>query len=101
MKHSVVRVALASAVALGAGNIAASAAWEPVRPVELIVPAGTGGGADQMARTIPTAIYVGAMPFTGLYVAYAADVGDHHAVLHLLGCIVRRRDHLDSLQHPR
>jgi putative tricarboxylic transport membrane protein len=52
MKHSVMRVALASAVALGAGNIAASAAWEPVRPVEFIVPAGTGGGADQMARTI-------------------------------------------------
>ena len=29
-----------------------SAAWEATRPVELIVPAGTGGGADQMARTI-------------------------------------------------
>jgi putative tricarboxylic transport membrane protein len=28
------------------------AAWEPVRPVEFIGPAGTGGGADQMARTI-------------------------------------------------
>jgi tripartite-type tricarboxylate transporter receptor subunit TctC len=28
------------------------AAWEPSRPVEFIVPAGTGGGADQMARTI-------------------------------------------------
>ena len=27
-------------------------AWEPTRPVEFIVPAGTGGGADQMARTI-------------------------------------------------
>jgi putative tricarboxylic transport membrane protein len=31
---------------------AASAAWEPNRPVEIIVPAGTGGGADQMARVI-------------------------------------------------
>jgi putative tricarboxylic transport membrane protein len=31
---------------------AARAAWEPTRPVEFIVPAGTGGGADQMARTI-------------------------------------------------
>jgi putative tricarboxylic transport membrane protein len=31
---------------------AALAAWEPTRPVEFIVPAGTGGGADQMARTI-------------------------------------------------
>jgi len=29
-----------------------AAAWEPTRPVEFIVPAGTGGGADQMARTI-------------------------------------------------
>ncbi len=28
----------------------ASAAWEPTKPVEFIVPAGTGGGADQMAR---------------------------------------------------
>jgi len=37
---------------LCASGIAASAAWEPVRPVEFIVPAGTGGGADQMARTI-------------------------------------------------
>jgi putative tricarboxylic transport membrane protein len=31
---------------------AALAAWEPTRPVEFVVPAGTGGGADQMARTI-------------------------------------------------
>jgi putative tricarboxylic transport membrane protein len=27
-------------------------AWEPTRPVEFIVPAGTGGGADTMARFI-------------------------------------------------
>jgi len=30
----------------------ALAAWEPTKPVELVVPAGTGGGADQMARFI-------------------------------------------------
>ena len=30
----------------------ALAAWEPTRPVEFVIPAGTGGGADQMARTI-------------------------------------------------
>ena len=29
-----------------------SLAWEPTAPVELVVPAGTGGGADQMARFI-------------------------------------------------
>jgi putative tricarboxylic transport membrane protein len=37
------------------GMIAAApafAAWEPTKSVEFIVPAGTGGGADQMARFI-------------------------------------------------
>jgi tripartite-type tricarboxylate transporter receptor subunit TctC len=29
-----------------------AAAWEPTKPVEFVVPAGTGGGADQMARLI-------------------------------------------------
>ena len=31
---------------------AAIAAWEPTKPIEIVVPAGTGGGADQMARLI-------------------------------------------------
>jgi len=31
---------------------AAHAAWEPSKPVEFVVPAGTGGGADQMARLV-------------------------------------------------
>src|ERR671925_336474 len=30
----------------------AAAAWEPTRPIEFVIPAGTGGGADQMARLI-------------------------------------------------
>ena len=29
-----------------------AAAWEPTKPVEVIVPAGAGGASDQMARTI-------------------------------------------------
>jgi putative tricarboxylic transport membrane protein len=52
MKHSILHVALAAVAALCASGTGVSAAWEPVRPVEFIVPAGTGGGADQMARTI-------------------------------------------------
>src|SRR5215468_9725104 len=39
---------LASAIAWAAPAMA----WEPTRNVEFIVPAGTGGGADQMARMI-------------------------------------------------
>jgi len=39
-----------SAVLLAAAFAGPAAAWEPNKSVELIVPAGTGGGADQMAR---------------------------------------------------
>ena len=44
-------IVLAALGFLGAAAPAA-AAWQPNRPVEFIVPAGTGGGADQMARVI-------------------------------------------------
>jgi tripartite-type tricarboxylate transporter receptor subunit TctC len=47
-----VRLAGALAVAVTAMTPAAHAAWEPTKPVEFVVPAGTGGGADQMARLI-------------------------------------------------
>jgi len=33
-------------------SLAPANAWEPTRPIEIIVPAGTGGGADQMSRTM-------------------------------------------------
>ena len=33
-------------------STSAHSAWEPTKPVEFVVPAGTGGGADQMARLI-------------------------------------------------
>ncbi|MBS7789030.1 tripartite tricarboxylate transporter substrate binding protein [Roseococcus sp. SDR] len=36
----------------GGTQAQAQRAWEPQRPVQFIVPAGTGGGADQMARII-------------------------------------------------
>ena len=42
--------ALAGALAAVFAAPPALAAWEPTKPVEFIVPAGTGGGADQMAR---------------------------------------------------
>jgi len=45
-------LATAAGAAVLAISLPAHAAWEPTRPVEFIVPAGTGGGADQMARVI-------------------------------------------------
>jgi tripartite-type tricarboxylate transporter receptor subunit TctC len=45
--------AAASAIALlAASYIPATAAWEPTKAITFIIPAGTGGGADQMARFI-------------------------------------------------
>ena len=48
------RIAALAAAALTSLTFApaAQAAWEPTKPVEFVVPAGTGGGADQMARLI-------------------------------------------------
>jgi putative tricarboxylic transport membrane protein len=53
MKHASLRHVLAGAglaIAAVSSPMGAHAAWEPTKPVELVVPAGTGGGADQMAR---------------------------------------------------
>jgi putative tricarboxylic transport membrane protein len=45
-------IASVAAVTVAAFFAPAANAWEPTRNVEFIVPAGTGGGADQMARVI-------------------------------------------------
>ncbi|NOU05924.1 MAG: tripartite tricarboxylate transporter substrate binding protein [Hyphomicrobiaceae bacterium] len=46
--HRIWKMFIAAAVA--ASTATAASAWEPTKPVQFIVPAGTGGGADQMAR---------------------------------------------------
>ncbi|MDB5880885.1 MAG: hypothetical protein JWP43_763 [Ramlibacter sp.] len=43
---------LALAALGGMALPAQAAAWEPTKPVEVVVPAGAGGASDQMARTI-------------------------------------------------
>ncbi len=53
MAHRVMTAAVALLGLTLLGGLAGSVeAWEPTKPVEFIVPAGTGGGADQMARLI-------------------------------------------------
>jgi len=47
--------AVAAAVASVVGHpasVTAQGKWEPTKPIEFVIPAGTGGGADQMARFI-------------------------------------------------
>ena len=45
-------IAVAASLCAGMGLSTTAHAWEPTKPVEFVVPAGTGGGADQMARFI-------------------------------------------------
>ena len=56
MKTSRIKTAIATSMTIAAAALAmampAQAAWEPTKPVEFVVPAGTGGGADQMARLV-------------------------------------------------
>ena len=51
MKHAF-RSILAVGLAFAAPFAVQAQAWEPTKNVEFIIPAGTGGGADQMARAI-------------------------------------------------
>ncbi|WP_395350167.1 Bug family tripartite tricarboxylate transporter substrate binding protein [Variovorax sp. UC122_21] len=59
MKHFIARLGACRArvlVATAAAAVMAAAtpawAWEPAKPVEFVIPAGTGGGADQMGRLL-------------------------------------------------
>jgi len=56
MQSAIARTVRRGAAALALTAVAmspgAALAWEPTKTVEFIVPAGTGGGADQMARMI-------------------------------------------------
>jgi putative tricarboxylic transport membrane protein len=45
-------MALVSALVAAALVASPARAWEPGKPIEFVIPAGTGGGADQMARLI-------------------------------------------------
>src|ERR1700716_1622408 len=47
---------LGGALALLLAGAHAQAAWEPTKPVEIVVAAGAGGASDQMARMMQAAI---------------------------------------------
>jgi tripartite-type tricarboxylate transporter receptor subunit TctC len=55
--YGVKKTFLSSLALCGLSILAPSGwAWEPAKTVEFVVPAGTGGGADQMARLIQNII---------------------------------------------
>ncbi|MCW1841960.1 Bug family tripartite tricarboxylate transporter substrate binding protein [Prosthecomicrobium hirschii] len=52
MNRSRIAAAAAALLVTGLAGATSAVAWEPTKAVEFIVPAGTGGGADQMARVL-------------------------------------------------
>src|SRR5262245_21437985 len=52
MRKPLYALAMCTVAVLAMTPAPADSACQPTRPVEFIVPAGTGGGADQMARVI-------------------------------------------------
>src|SRR6476469_231031 len=56
MNRRTIARSLAGLVAVALTALAPAYAWEPSKTVEFVVPAGTGGGADQMARLIQSII---------------------------------------------
>ena len=55
-RRTVAKTLIATLVAGAVSAVSPALAWEPTKNVEFIVPAGTGGGADQMARLIQSII---------------------------------------------
>src|SRR6476646_4566180 len=55
MKTSILK-RVSAGVAIAFAAAAPAHAWEPSKTVEFVVPAGTGGGADQMARFIQSVV---------------------------------------------
>ena len=57
MKHNVLLPLAAFAVAIGMFfSGVAVAGWEPKKPVDFVIMAGKGGGADKMARLMQSVI---------------------------------------------
>src|ERR1700730_15106117 len=55
-KHVRDIIGVVAAVAAMLASAPATAAWEPTKPVEIVVAAGAGGASDQMARMMQAAI---------------------------------------------
>lgn len=95
-KTAALGLGAAALLSLGVASVAkdAAAAWEPQKPVEFVIMAGKGGGADKMARLMQSIIAkdnMSNMPFTPINkpggtgaeaLVYLKDhTGDDHVIM--------------------
>jgi len=69
MKRSIWLIWILGALAILLAWLGSVAAWEPQKPVEFVIPAGSGGGADVMARFIAPLIskhHLSPQPFVAI-----------------------------------
>jgi tripartite-type tricarboxylate transporter receptor subunit TctC len=96
LKTAALGLGAAALMSLGVASVPkdAAAAWEPRKPVEFVIMAGKGGGADKMARLMQTIIAknnLSNMPFTPINkpggsgaesLIYLKDkTGDNHVIM--------------------
>ena len=72
----VLKAAAALAVIVAGGPV--SAAWEPTKPVEIVVAAGAGGASDQMARMMQAAIQKNNLMKQPMVVSLKGEIGRAH-----------------------
>jgi tripartite-type tricarboxylate transporter receptor subunit TctC len=64
---------------------ASVAAWEPTKPVEIVVAAGAGGASDQMARMIQAAIQKNALMKQPMVVSLKGGASGAEALMYMKG----------------
>ncbi|MBX9589019.1 MAG: hypothetical protein K2X43_06930 [Hyphomonadaceae bacterium] len=77
--------ACVSASALLLGAVTSASAWEPTKPVELIVAAGPGGASDQMARMMQAAIQKNNLMKQPIVVSLKGGASGAEALMYMKG----------------
>ena len=77
------RLCGAAALSLMLATGSASAAWEPTKPVEIIVAAGAGGASDQMARMMQAAIQKNNLIKQPVIVSLKGGASGAEALMHM------------------
>ncbi|HEY5701072.1 MAG TPA: tripartite tricarboxylate transporter substrate-binding protein [Gammaproteobacteria bacterium] len=85
--------ALVLGTALGVTSQAASAAWEPKKPVDFVIMAGKGGGADKMARFMQSIIEKHNLSPKPLVPINKPGGSGAEALIHLKGTSGDNKDH--------
>ena len=86
-------LALASASFLATTSSDALAGWEPKKPVEFVIMAGKGGGADKMARLMQTVIEKKGLSSKPLTPINKPGGSGAEALVHLKGKMASDPDH--------